>query len=85
MTNEQRLEAIDRIRAKRGFYWHFGIYLIVNAALVLIWALTWTGYFWPAWVILGWGIGVLSHGLVVFVGSRPITEGQIEREIKRQP
>ena len=35
------------------------------ALLVVIWALTGAGYFWPIWPMLGWGIGVLSHAAPV--------------------
>jgi hypothetical protein len=45
----------------RAFPEHLATYLAVNAALVVIWALTGAGYFWPIWIILGWGIGVASH------------------------
>ena len=40
---------------------HLRTYLAVMALLVVIWALTGTGYFWPVWPALGWGIGLLSH------------------------
>jgi fatty acid desaturase len=30
--------------------------LAVSAMLVIIWALTGAGYFWPVWPILGWGL-----------------------------
>ena len=40
---------------------HVRTYLAVMALLVVIWALTGMGYFWPVWPALGWGIGVLSH------------------------
>ena len=83
VSDEQRDSAISRIRAKRGFWVHFTIYLVVNALLVAVWALTYTGYFWPAWVMLGWGIGVVAHALGVFVGERPISEERIQREIRR--
>lgn len=82
-TDEQRQQAIERIKAKRAFFWHLAIYVIVNAAMVVIWALTWTDYFWPGWVMFGWGIGVASHGFAVFFGMRPISEEQIQREIQR--
>jgi hypothetical protein len=29
-----------------------------SVLLVAIWALTGTGYFWPVWPILGWGVFV---------------------------
>lgn len=33
-------------------------YLAVNVVLVMVWAVTGAGYFWPIWPITGWGIGV---------------------------
>jgi hypothetical protein len=81
MTDMQRDRAIRRIRAKRGFWLHVGLYLATNALLLAVWALTWTGYFWPGWVLLGWGIGLLAHGLAVFVVWRPISEERIQREV----
>lgn len=82
MTDEQRQWAIRRIRAKRGFWIHFGVYLIVNAFLVAIWAMTSADYFWPVWVMLGWGIGVGAHALSVFVGPSEISEERIARELR---
>ena len=46
---------------RREFREHLRTYLSVMALLVVIWALTGAGYFWPVWPILGWGIGVWSH------------------------
>ena len=48
---DQRREVRDHVRT----------YLSVMALLVVIWALTGAGYFWPVWPALGWGIGVMSH------------------------
>ena len=28
--------------------------------LIVIWAATGAGYFWPIWPILGWGLGLLG-------------------------
>lgn len=43
---------------------HATSYLLVMVMLVAIWALTSPGgYFWPVWPMLGWGIGLASHGL----------------------
>lgn len=83
MTDEQRRQALGRIHAKRSFWWHLGTYVVVNAMLVLVWYLNSGGYFWPVWPALGWGIGLILHGLRVFLGMRPITEDQIQREINR--
>lgn len=42
---------------------HVLSYTLVMALLVGIWAITGTGYFWPVWPMMGWGIGVASHAL----------------------
>jgi hypothetical protein len=39
---------------------HVRAYVSVCLMLVVIWALTGAGYFWPIWPILGWGIGVVA-------------------------
>lgn len=82
MTDEQRQRAIRRIQAKRAFRAHFAIYLAVNVLLVLIWALTSGGYFWPVWPMLGWGIGVVAHAVSVYATPREISESQIDRELQ---
>jgi uncharacterized membrane protein len=42
---------------------HLGTYLSVNLMLVMIWLLTMPGgYFWPIWPMMGWGVGLASHG-----------------------
>ena len=40
---------------------HLRSYLQVMALLLAIWLFTGTGYFWPIWPALGWGIAVLMH------------------------
>ena len=47
-----------------------------------IWAASGAGYFWPIWVILGWGIGIVFHAWTVF-GQKPITEDDVQREMQR--
>jgi eukaryotic-like serine/threonine-protein kinase len=47
---------------------HLVVYLAVNAFLIAIWAITGGGYFWPIWVILGWGLGVAIHAAPLAAG-----------------
>ena len=77
-----REAAVRRLEAKRDFRNHVAIYVIVNALLVVIWAATGAGYFWPIWPIAGWGIGLAFNAWVVFF-ERPITEDEIRREMER--
>ncbi len=45
----------------RGLRAHVRTYLWVSLAMIVIWAMTGTGYFWPLWPIFGWGIGIVAH------------------------
>ena len=44
-----------------GWRMHLVSYLVVIAGLWLIWALTGSGYPWPIWPMLGWGLGLLGQ------------------------
>mgnify|MGYP000744653615 FL=1 len=54
-------EARKYVSKLRRFYTDALIYAIVNLGLILIWAISGGGYFWPIWVIIGWGIGLGVH------------------------
>lgn len=79
---ELRKRALDRLRKKRDFRTHLFMYVLVNAALVAIWALTGADFFWPIFVILGWGIGLVGNAWDVYF-RREITEEEIRREAQR--
>lgn len=85
MAEEQdlRQEAIKRLHARRDFYGHATVYVVVNLLLIGVWAVTGGGYFWPAWIIVGWGIGLAVHGVGVFMERREPTEDRIRREMDR--
>jgi hypothetical protein len=80
--DDKRAAAVKRIEAKRAFRFHLALYLLVNLFLIVIWALTGHGYFWPIWPILGWGIGIVFHGWAVYL-QKPISEEDIRREMDR--
>lgn len=79
-----RDDAVRRIKAKRNFQTHIVVYLVVNVALIGIWAATGAGYFWPIWSIGGWGIGLFFDGWNSYRDARPITEGDIQREMGKR-
>ena len=82
-VDEQELRTLarDRVRKRRDFVAHVVAYVVINAAIVGIWAITGAGYFWPAWVMIGWGIGLVLNAWDVFF-RRPITEADVDREMK---
>jgi 2TM domain-containing protein len=83
-TTEQdlRAQALRSLKKKRDFRSHLVAYVLVNALLIGIWAVTGAGFFWPVFPLLGWGIAVGFNAWDVF-GRRPITEEEILREQER--
>lgn len=79
---ERREAAVSRLKNKRAFTQSLVAYVVVNAFLVAIWAMSGAGYFWPGWVMAAWGIGLVMHAWTVFF-QKPITDDEIEREMKR--
>ena len=65
MTAEEE-KAILYVRDLKGFYTHFIIYGVVIATLFLVNLLRRPDHFWAVWPAVGWGVGVLFHGLNVF-------------------
>ena len=53
-----RGRALERIEKKQEFHAHLLAYVLVNALLVGIWAVTGAEFFWPVFLLLGWGIGI---------------------------
>lgn len=80
-TGDERERVRRQIQARRDFGTHLVSYLVVNGFLVAIWALTGGGYFWPAWVMGAWGIGLVMHAWDVFL-RRPVTEADIDAELR---
>jgi hypothetical protein len=80
--DDLRERAVQRLKRKRDFKSHVFIYLTVNAMLVVIWAVTGSGFFWPIFPIIGWGIAVGANAWDVY-GRKPITEDEIRREADR--
>ncbi len=55
---------------RREIAGHVVPFLVVNLALIVIWAVSGAGYFWPIWPILGWGLGAVSHVSRTLSGGR---------------
>jgi hypothetical protein len=86
MTNEKDLRDVARehVRAGTGLIIHATTFFIVNLALVVMWALTGHGYPWFVWLLLFWGIGVVTHAITYRIGPGSANEERaIEREVIR--
>ncbi|MFC2000896.1 2TM domain-containing protein [Chloroflexota bacterium] len=77
-------EAKKRVEAKKGFYKHLIVYICVNILLIIIWAFPSGGGFpWFIFPLGGWGIGLLFHGLGVFIFDRKSDKAAIEKEAEK--
>ena len=65
--NEARYySAKKKVNEIKGFYGNLASYIFVNVILLVINLVTSPEYLWFFWPLLGWGIGVIVHGMVVF-------------------
>jgi 2TM domain len=77
-----RGQAITRLNQKREFGTHLFVYLVVNAFLIGIWASTGANFFWPAFPLFLWGIGLVLHAWEAY-WRKPVSEDRIRREMER--
>lgn len=64
--DERYFEAKKQMEQIKGFYGNLVSYIIVNIGLLILNLLTSPEYLWFFWPLLGWGLGVLFHGMKVF-------------------
>ncbi|MGR5361734.1 2TM domain-containing protein [Vibrio mediterranei] len=65
ITQEEQT-VIDQVRAIKGFYSHLMTYVLIMALLFTINIVTDPSYIWAWWPAMGWGIGILNHGINAF-------------------
>ncbi|MBU1360946.1 MAG: 2TM domain-containing protein [Gammaproteobacteria bacterium] len=68
-TDDLHTDPIERLArrragAKMGWFIHATVYVLVNLLLVFISASRGQG--WAVYPLMGWGLGLLIHGAVVF-------------------
>jgi hypothetical protein len=75
--------AIKQLKKKHDFRAHLLIYAMMNAFFVAIWAITNPGgFFWPIFIIVGWGIGVVMNAWDVYRGDG-FDEAAVRAEMDR--
>ena len=75
-------QALEILKNKQDFRAHLLVYTLVNSLLWVIWLITGAGFPWPIFPALIWGVGLVMNAWEVF-WRRPITEREIEREMRR--
>lgn len=64
--SDKEIEIIEHVKDIKDFYSHLINYGIVVGAFFILNLITSPNYIWAWWIAIGWGIGVISHGLSVF-------------------
>lgn len=59
-------------------------YCIINAFLIGVWYFSYSSYFWPKWVMLGWGVGLLLQYLNAYKLSNFISTEKEYQKLKNK-
>ena len=76
-------QARGRLMRKRKFRGDVVAYIVINAFLVGIWAVSGFGYFWPGWVLAGWGVLLVLDWWNAY-HRHDVTEADIQREMQKR-
>jgi 2TM domain len=88
MTNEleqpttEHDAALLRLKKRRDLQGHLVAYIVVNAAVWAVWAVTGAGDLWLAWLTGICAIGLVMNAWDVYFRA-PITKTDVSREIER--
>ncbi len=81
-TDSRRRDALKRVEELKGFYSHLAVYLVINAGLFLIDALTNRSDWWFYWPAVGWGTALGIHAAMTFGIEGPLGKAWEERKMR---
>ena len=70
--------AMRHVRKIRGFYGHLTQYVVIISGLAIFNFFKSPNYLWVIWPALGWGLGLMFHGMRVF-GTMPFMNAEWEK------
>ena len=79
---ERYYYARKKVNDIKGFYGNLIAYIVFNLFFLILNLLTSPSHLWFYWPLLGWGVGVLFHGMKVFGYSPFFGKDWEERKIK---
>jgi len=71
---------MDRLFRNLGFKIHFAAYAAVNLLLLVVNLLTTPHHLWFFWPLIGWGIGIVAHGMAISYSGRRRAPVRIARQ-----
>jgi hypothetical protein len=81
MTSDYE-RARARLLRKRKVRGDLFAYVLVNAFLVGVWAVSGFGYFWPGWVLAGWGVLLVLDAWDAYL-RHDVSDDDVQRELGR--
>ncbi|MBS3028737.1 MAG: 2TM domain-containing protein [Dolichospermum sp. DET50] len=66
---EVKKEQMSNSQQQKGFKSHLFAFIAINGFLVLLNLVVSPGYFWAIFPMLGWGLGLLLHGIKVYISN----------------
>lgn len=75
--------ARKRIMKRHKLRVDIAAYVVINIFLVAVWAFSGKGYFWPGWVMAGWGVLLLLDAWNLY-DQKPITQDDLDHELRRE-
>lgn len=81
---DDEVRAFKEVRNLRGWYVHALQYIVVIGALFVINASMTKGPWWVQWPALGWGIGLMAHGLSISKRNRLFGPDWERRQIEKR-
>jgi hypothetical protein len=85
MTEDKVIQkAKKRVKNKKEFFTHLGIYIVTIFFLFLLNWLTSPGFWWFLIAAGGWAIGIVAHYLSVFGIPHPGGKNWEEEELKKE-
>jgi hypothetical protein len=76
-------KAARRVKELKGFYGNLTSYCLVIPFLAILNIITDASHLWFFWPMLGWGIGIVAHGVNTFGIGRSWEEKKI-RELMEE-
>ncbi len=83
MMDARDRAAYERVAAKRRHLSHLAVFAVVSGLLTMIWAGGGRGFYWPVFVLAGWGLHLVVCGFAL--PARPISREQLAAEVLRTP
>ncbi|MDI6796707.1 MAG: 2TM domain-containing protein [Desulfatibacillaceae bacterium] len=85
-TNDiEHKNAMKTVRAKLWFYYHAAVFIVMNLVMLAVNLKYSPQTLWFYWPLLGWSVGLASHGFQVFAvreGSS-IRQRMVEKEMAK--